>query len=78
MSRVTGLSLLSITHSIPKFDQQVAEFANVRKQLEVLEDRLEAMVQPRLTDALTYHKVGKYLETPDDVGCGLCCYYWTE
>ncbi|KAL0734382.1 hypothetical protein Bca4012_010592 [Brassica carinata] len=46
---------------------EVAEFANVRKQLEVLEDRLEAMVQPRLTDALTYHKVGKYLETPDDV-----------
>lgn len=36
---------------------EVAEFANVRKQLEVLEDRLEAMVQPRLTDALTYHKV---------------------
>ncbi|KAL1222229.1 Conserved oligomeric Golgi complex subunit 7 [Cardamine amara subsp. amara] len=36
---------------------EVAEFANVRKQLEVLEDRLEGMVQPRLTDALTYHKV---------------------
>ncbi|XP_010536539.1 PREDICTED: conserved oligomeric Golgi complex subunit 7 [Tarenaya hassleriana] len=36
---------------------EVAEFANVRKQLEVLEDRLDAMVQPRLTDALTYHKV---------------------
>ncbi|XP_013701752.3 conserved oligomeric Golgi complex subunit 7-like [Brassica napus] len=36
---------------------EVAEFANVRKQLEVLEDRLEAMVQPRLTDALTFHKV---------------------
>lgn len=36
---------------------QVAEFANVRKQLEVLEDRLDAMVQPRLTDALTNRKV---------------------
>uniref|UniRef100_A0A803NV62 Conserved oligomeric Golgi complex subunit 7 n=1 Tax=Cannabis sativa TaxID=3483 RepID=A0A803NV62_CANSA len=32
---------------------EVAEFANVRKQLEVLEDRLGAMVQPRLTDALS-------------------------
>ncbi|KAK2975825.1 hypothetical protein RJ640_022842 [Escallonia rubra] len=36
---------------------EVAEFANVRKQLEVLEDRLDAMVQPRLTDALTTRKV---------------------
>ena len=36
---------------------QVAEFANVRKQLEVLEDRLDSMVQPRLTDALTNRKV---------------------
>lgn len=36
---------------------KVAEFANVRKQLEVLEDRLDAMVQPRLTDALTNRKV---------------------
>lgn len=36
---------------------EVAEFANVRKQLEVLEDRLDAMVQPRLTDALTNRKV---------------------
>ncbi|KAJ7949509.1 Conserved oligomeric Golgi complex subunit 7 [Quillaja saponaria] len=36
---------------------EVAEFANIRKQLEVLEDRLDAMVQPRLTDALFYRKV---------------------
>lgn len=36
---------------------EVAEFANVRKQLEVLEDRLDSMVQPRLTDALTNRKV---------------------
>lgn len=36
---------------------QVAEFANVRKQLEVLEDRLDTMVQPRLTDALNNRKV---------------------
>ncbi|KAM1141884.1 hypothetical protein ACFX2I_041798 [Malus domestica] len=32
---------------------EVAEFANVRKQLEVLEDRLDSMVQPRLTDAIS-------------------------
>lgn len=36
---------------------EVAEFANVRKQLEVLEDRLDEMVQPRLADAFTNHKV---------------------
>ena len=36
---------------------QVAEFANVRKQLEVLEDRLEEMVQPHLSDALSNRKV---------------------
>ncbi|XP_002510953.2 conserved oligomeric Golgi complex subunit 7 [Ricinus communis] len=36
---------------------EVAEFANVRRQLEVLEDRLDAMVQPRLTDALCNRKV---------------------
>ncbi|KAF4385395.1 hypothetical protein G4B88_005727 [Cannabis sativa] len=36
---------------------EVAEFANVRKQLEVLEDRLDAMVQPRLTDALSNRKI---------------------
>ncbi|GAB4858802.1 Golgi transport complex subunit 7 [Ancistrocladus abbreviatus] len=36
---------------------EVAEFANVRKQLEVLEDRLDSMVQPRLTDALSNRKV---------------------
>lgn len=38
-------------------DLQVAEFANVRKQLEVLEDRLEEMVHPRLSDALSNRKV---------------------
>ncbi|XP_074561054.1 conserved oligomeric Golgi complex subunit 7-like [Curcuma longa] len=36
---------------------EVAEFANVRKQLEVLEDRLEEMVQPRISDALQNRKV---------------------
>ncbi|KAJ1260319.1 hypothetical protein BS78_10G223100 [Paspalum vaginatum] len=36
---------------------EVAEFANVRKQLEVLEERLDEMVQPRLVDALSYRKV---------------------
>ncbi|XP_051138387.1 conserved oligomeric Golgi complex subunit 7 [Andrographis paniculata] len=36
---------------------EVAEFANIRKQLEVLEDRLDSMVQPRLTDALNNKKV---------------------
>lgn len=46
-----GVSLISNC----KF--QVAEFANVRKQLEVLEDRLDSMVQPRLTDALASRKV---------------------
>ncbi|KAG6402688.1 hypothetical protein SASPL_134892 [Salvia splendens] len=35
---------------------EVAEFANIRKQLEVLEDRLDSMVQPRLTDALNNKK----------------------
>lgn len=60
ISTVRDFSLLS-TPVKSNFDQQVAEFANVRKQLEVLEDRLEAMVQPRLTDALTYHKVGTHI-----------------
>ncbi|KAF9616196.1 hypothetical protein IFM89_028972 [Coptis chinensis] len=32
---------------------QGAEFANVRKQFEVLEDRLEEMLQPRLSEALS-------------------------
>lgn len=36
---------------------EVAEFANIRKQLEVLEDRLDQMVQPRLSDALSNRKV---------------------
>lgn len=35
---------------------EVAEFANIRKQLEVLEDRLDNMVQPLLTDALNNRK----------------------
>ncbi|CAN0903925.1 Conserved oligomeric Golgi complex subunit 7 [Linum grandiflorum] len=41
---------------------EVAEFANVRKQLEVLEDRLDLMVQPRLTDALSNRKVTCYFQ----------------
>ncbi|MCL7046287.1 hypothetical protein MKW94_027037 [Papaver nudicaule] len=36
---------------------EVAEFANVRKQLEVLEDRLDEMVQPRLSDAIANRKI---------------------
>ena len=40
-----------------KCSVQVAEFANVRKQLEVLEERLDEMVQPRLLDALSNRKV---------------------
>ncbi|XP_004238762.1 conserved oligomeric Golgi complex subunit 7 [Solanum lycopersicum] len=36
---------------------EVAEFANIRRQLEVLEDRLDSVVQPRLTDALSNRKV---------------------
>ncbi|KAF8658686.1 hypothetical protein HU200_059161 [Digitaria exilis] len=36
---------------------EVAEFANVRKQLEVLEERLDEMVQPRLVDALSNRKI---------------------
>lgn len=47
---------------------QVAEFANVRKQLEVLEDRLDSLVQPRLTDALSNRRV-PYL-TPEIF---ICC-----
>lgn len=42
---------------------QVAEFANIRKQLEVLEGRLDAMVQPRLTDALSNRKVIFFLQS---------------
>ncbi|KAH9309805.1 hypothetical protein KI387_037716 [Taxus chinensis] len=36
---------------------EVSEFANVKRQLEVLEDRLEGMVQPRLMDAISNRKV---------------------
>ncbi|BBN04234.1 conserved oligomeric Golgi complex subunit 7 [Marchantia polymorpha subsp. ruderalis] len=36
---------------------EVPEFANVKRQLEVLEDRLEAMVQPKLAEALSQRKV---------------------
>ncbi|CAN7030614.1 unnamed protein product [Brassica oleracea var. botrytis] len=50
-------TLASMRNCLSAVGEVVAEFANVRKQLEVLEDRLEAMVQPRLTDALTFHKV---------------------
>lgn len=49
-------TLASMRHCLSAVGQ-VAEFANVRKQLEVLEDRLDSMVQPRLTDALTNRKV---------------------
>ncbi|KAI3506894.1 hypothetical protein L1887_21516 [Cichorium endivia] len=38
-------------------EQEVAEFAIIRRQLQVLEDRLDSMVQPRLTDAITNRKV---------------------
>ncbi|KAL2932376.1 Conserved oligomeric Golgi complex subunit 7 [Bienertia sinuspersici] len=51
--RDDAVSLRSSISSILSKLKQVAEFANVRKQLEVLEDRLDAMVQPRLTDALS-------------------------
>ncbi|XP_030940887.1 uncharacterized protein LOC115965730 [Quercus lobata] len=37
--------------------KEIAEFANVRKQLEVLEDRLDSMVQPHLTDAISNCRV---------------------
>ncbi|XP_016553699.1 conserved oligomeric Golgi complex subunit 7 [Capsicum annuum] len=36
---------------------EVAEFANIRRQLEVLEDRLDSVVQSRLTDALSNRRV---------------------
>jgi len=45
------------------FSIQVAEFGNIRKQLEVLEDRLDTMVQPRLSDALSNRKVTYTLDT---------------
>lgn len=51
------------------FHVQVAEFANVRKQLEVLEDRLDAMVQPRLTDALSNRKVSSLSRSEFDNHC---------
>lgn len=40
----------------------------MRKQLEVLEDRLDAMVQPRLTDAISSRKVINFLRTLDFFG----------
>ncbi|XP_057524780.1 conserved oligomeric Golgi complex subunit 7 isoform X1 [Amaranthus tricolor] len=49
-------TLASMRHCLSAVGE-VAEFANVRKQLEVLEDRLDAMVQPRLTDALFNRKI---------------------
>lgn len=36
---------------------EVPEFSNVRQQLEILEDRLEGMVLPRLSDALSQRKL---------------------
>eukprot|EP00252_Welwitschia_mirabilis_P007981 TRINITY_DN19689_c0_g1_i1.p1 TRINITY_DN19689_c0_g1~~TRINITY_DN19689_c0_g1_i1.p1 ORF type:complete len:847 (-),score=167.14 TRINITY_DN19689_c0_g1_i1:101-2641(-) len=41
---------------------EVSEFANVKKHLEILEERLEGMVQPRLTDAISNRKVEKAQE----------------
>ncbi|KAK6936301.1 Conserved oligomeric Golgi complex subunit 7 [Dillenia turbinata] len=52
----TAETLANMRHCLSAVGE-VAEFANVRKQLEVLEDRLAAMVQPRLTDALSNRKV---------------------
>ncbi|XP_068635431.1 conserved oligomeric Golgi complex subunit 7 [Aristolochia californica] len=49
-------TLASMRHCLSAVGE-VAEFANVRKQLAVLEDRLEEMVQPRLSDALSNRKV---------------------
>ncbi|XVF08464.1 hypothetical protein REPUB_Repub07fG0005500 [Reevesia pubescens] len=49
-------TLANMTHCLSAVGE-VAEFANIRKQLEVLEDRLDTMVQPRLTDALSNCKV---------------------
>jgi hypothetical protein len=45
-------------HCFNLMTKSVPEFANVKRQLEGLEDRLEGMVQPRLADALTQRKVG--------------------
>lgn len=50
----------------------MAEFANIRKQLEVLEDRLDMMVQPRLTDALSNRKV-TYIFGQTMVLCPMIC-----
>eukprot|EP00250_Pteridium_aquilinum_P011176 c19884_g1_i1 orf=304-2817(-) len=36
---------------------EVPEFSNMRRQLEILEDRLEGMVLPKLSDALSQRKV---------------------
>uniref|UniRef100_A0A0E0LEH7 Conserved oligomeric Golgi complex subunit 7 n=1 Tax=Oryza punctata TaxID=4537 RepID=A0A0E0LEH7_ORYPU len=47
---------------------EVAEFANVRKQLEVLEERLDDMVQPRLVDALSNRKASLFYLKPTDFG----------
>ncbi|PQQ04351.1 conserved oligomeric Golgi complex subunit 7 [Prunus yedoensis var. nudiflora] len=48
--------LASMRHCLSAVGE-VAEFANIRKQLEVLEDKLDSMVQPRLTDAISNRKV---------------------
>ncbi|XP_016477839.2 conserved oligomeric Golgi complex subunit 7-like [Nicotiana tabacum] len=49
-------TLANMSHCLAAVGE-VAEFANIRRQLEVLEDRLDSMVQPRLTDALSNRKV---------------------
>ncbi|KAF9601995.1 hypothetical protein IFM89_024541 [Coptis chinensis] len=46
-------TLANMRHCLFVAVGEVAEFANVRKQLEVLEDRLEEMLQPRLSEALS-------------------------
>lgn len=57
---------------------QVAEFANVRKQLEVLEDRLEEMVRPRISDALQNRKVNPSLVLLYELCLLICCWISLE
>eukprot|EP00249_Psilotum_nudum_P015430 c25323_g1_i1 orf=411-2639(+) len=49
-------TLASMRHCLAVIGE-VPEFANVKRQLETLEDRLEGMVQPRLSEALSQRKV---------------------
>ncbi|CAI5472361.1 unnamed protein product [Closterium sp. Yama58-4] len=48
----------------PSIIHQAPEFAGNKRQLQSLKDRLEQMVQPRLSDALTHSKVGLDSCTP--------------